>query len=254
MQISSLLASVIHPVNPAMTNPQPSVDNQTSFLARLQEEHIAQLEQEQQILTATEAASHNSLESVEVPVMPEVHEKVIIRGCAWDDKFFANSIDHFSHRVSTEEKTINWHATGTDVLTKAQEAELRERYDVQNLSEQDFYDLIADLTNLNVVSAEDCTRLFVKDFPVEGALLTPSNLDEGYERVRFRDGWCNFLKFFDRELKYAQKFLEWLGSKSYTDYNPNKPVMQRNLTEATNREIVTFQKFLNIFQSIARQE
>lgn len=260
MQIGSLLASVIHPASPATTKTEQPVDNQTRFLNQLREEHIAELEKQQQILIATEAAqSHTSCDSVQVPVMPKVHETVMIGGLIWNDKNFAGGIDGYSNRVSIEEKSINWHATGTDVLTKEQRDTLREQYDIDNLSEQDFYDLIADLTNLNVVSAEECTRLFVKHFPIGECLLIPGRgYDEGYERILFQDGWCNFLKFLDRELKHLGKFLDWMNSDSPDGYkacNPqHTPVVTQELLQATITEMETYQKFSNILQSIVQQE
>lgn len=73
----------------------------------------------------------------------------------WDDKTFADMIMKFKKVTIRTDKPINWGTTGEHQLTADEIDTLKNRYDVANLSEQDFYDLMADLSNLNAIKPED---------------------------------------------------------------------------------------------------
>ena len=156
--------------------------------------------------------------------------------------------------VSTE-KTINWMATGTDVLTKEQVADLQERYDIENLSNQEYYDLISDLTHLNVISGGDVARTFLKN----GIVVNfPSELDKGYNQAYeefgfFRSNNFNFLKYLQVELEHSSKFFSWINSRSFDEYNPNMPPLEKQeYTNYLSAHIATCQKLSGIFESIKR--
>lgn len=155
----------------------------------------------------------------------------------------------------SREKTINWQATGTDVLTKQQIAELQEKYDVENLSDQDYYDLMSDLTHLNVISGGDVARSYWKK-GIEGNF--PSDLfteyDQAYEKFGFfRSSHFNFLKYLEIELEFSTKFLSWLGSSHFDDYNPNMPPLEkREYTDYLSAHIATCEKLSGIFRAIQK--
>lgn len=53
-------------------------------------------------------------------------------------------------------------------LTDEQIGYLKENYDIKNMSKQDYYNLMADVTQMNVLSAEDIARQQVQE-PVQPA-------------------------------------------------------------------------------------
>jgi hypothetical protein len=63
--------------------------------------------------------------------------------------------------VSTD-KPLNWDADGTSKLTQEQIDYLRSTYDLSDMSKQDYYDLMADLTNMNAISIKDVISQYVK--------------------------------------------------------------------------------------------
>ena len=73
-------------------------------------------------------------------------------------------------------KSINWDSVGENKLTQEQIDRLKEEYDVENLTPQQQYDLLADLSNMGVLSGEDCRSFYMRKMP-EGAngMLAPAN-------------------------------------------------------------------------------
>lgn len=63
--------------------------------------------------------------------------------------------------VSTD-KPLNWDADGGSELTREQIDYLKSTYDLSDMSKQEYYNLMADLTNMNAISIEDVVSQFVK--------------------------------------------------------------------------------------------
>ena len=76
----------------------------------------------------------------------------------------------------TLEEEINWNADGTSELTESQIRYLKEKYDVQNLSRSDFYNLLAELSNRNVISYEDIQNQFIRQ-------ADPAVMEKGFMLV-----------------------------------------------------------------------
>ncbi len=193
--------------------------------------------------------------SVQVPTIPKkVSQSVIIDGEEWNDERLAGCIDVWGN-ISTE-KTINWNATGTDVLTQTQMADLRERYDIENMSKQDFYDLLSDLTHLNVVSAHDCESLFWVHAP--DCMAAPSELYHNYNQRHLELNYftrenSNLLQFMQLRYEHSLEMFNWVGSRSFDEYNPSMPpLIKQRYVDALSSETASYQKFFSIFQSIKR--
>lgn len=60
---------------------------------------------------------------------------------------------------------INWDADGTSALTKEQIEHLRSVYDLSNMDKEDYWNLMADLTDMNVISARDIASQCVAKLP-----------------------------------------------------------------------------------------
>ena len=68
------------------------------------------------------------------------------------------------------DKKINWNADGTSELADDQIQYLQEKYDVENMSKSDFYNLLAELSGMNVISHKDVENQFLRYDPVEGII------------------------------------------------------------------------------------
>lgn len=64
---------------------------------------------------------------------------------------------------------INWNSDGACELTDVQARDLRERYDVEDLSAEEYYTLLAELVNLNVISGDDFEKQFIRQASPETA-------------------------------------------------------------------------------------
>lgn len=82
-----------------------------------------------------------------------------------DEEFAANLQIGCDRKISTDKK-INWQATGEDELTSDQIDYLRETYDLKNMDGQDYYNLIADLTNMNVIAGRDTIKQHAGVMPI----------------------------------------------------------------------------------------
>lgn len=80
---------------------------------------------------------------------------VMLGGICWDDKTYAGYVMRFKKVSINTDNPINWGTTGEHQLTKEEIDTLKNKYNVTNLSEQSFYDLMADLSNLNAIKPED---------------------------------------------------------------------------------------------------
>lgn len=99
-----------------------------------------------------------------------------VKGVKWTDETLAMFASKGGAEVDTT-KAVNWNATGEHTLTEAELDELRKKYDLENLSSQNFYDLMADLSGLNAISAEDIHGMFLKQAAPMG--LYPSSVGVG---------------------------------------------------------------------------
>lgn len=171
------------------------------------------------------------------------------------DGFLCSDYSFLGSANISREQTINWQATGTDVLTQQQIADLQEKYDIENLSIQDFYNLMSDLTHLNVISGGDVARTYWKK-GIEGNF--PAELDKDYNQAYeecgfFRNNHFNFLKYLQIEWEHSSKIFSWLDSRSFDEYNPNIPPLEKqNYSNYLSAHIATCQKLSGVFESIKR--
>ncbi len=76
----------------------------------------------------------------------------------------------------------------TDEETDAQADMLRERYDIENLSMEEYYNLLEDLVNLRFISDDEFEKALARELPPEvaegGGMLTAASPDSEEDRVR----------------------------------------------------------------------
>ena len=99
----------------------------------------------------------------------------------------------------------DWESDGMGSLTEEQIQYLKEKYDVEDLAEADYYNLLAELTQMNVLSGKDVERQFVRPLPPCTAIVSPGwKLDED----EIFEG--NYLKKLKKELDETEVLLSML--------------------------------------------
>ncbi len=102
---------------------------------------------------------------------------------------------------------IDWESDGTGILTEEQIQYLKGKYDVEDLTEADYYNLLAELTEMNVLSGKDVERQFVRQAPCI-AMVTPAYRDLGMDEDVASAG--NYLKKLQKELDETEVLLSML--------------------------------------------
>ncbi len=110
------------------------------------------------------------------------------------------------------EKPINWDSKGNRRLTDAQKKLLMAEYNVENISKQDFYNLFADLTNMEIISKDDIRRMYISTVVKNATLVS----DDEYDN---RDGF-NPIYETDRAIAELIAGLDYYKSKDFWKYNP----------------------------------
>lgn len=104
---------------------------------------------------------------------------------------------------------INWESDGSDKLTDEQVRDLSGRYDVEDLSREEYYSLLTELVNLNVISGDDFEKQFIKQASPEtaeyGYMLTAA-FPNSYE-AEYGDYLEKFLKDADM-FEYYSRMIE----------------------------------------------
>jgi hypothetical protein len=143
---------------------------------------------------------------------------------------------------------INWNSDGSCKLTDEQIKDLKERYDVENLSEGEYYNLLVELVNLNVISGDDFEKQFIRDIPPEvseygGMVTATSSNDYGTERNDYLD---KFLK--DAEM--FEYYFRAIEERKSVIHETSLVKSQEYYKEQRERS----HKLADIFQQIQRKE
>lgn len=127
------------------------------------------------------------------------------------DQKFASLIGGKFSSVLTE-KPINWESKGNRSLSESQKQLLMEEYNVENISKQDFYNLFADLTNMDIISRDDIRRMYISTVVKNATLISDDSYDD-------REGF-NPLYETDRAIGELIAGLDYYKSKDFWKYNP----------------------------------
>lgn len=95
---------------------------------------------------------------------------------------------------------------GTGTLTEDQIQYLRKKYDMEELSETDYHDLLAELAEMNVLSREDVKRQFVRKIPPCTTMVMP------WHRDMDRTNGGNYLEKLQKELNETEYILSMINA------------------------------------------
>ncbi len=127
-----------------------------------------------------------------------------VRGFCWTDQTLAVFIGNGGELPIDTVKTIHWESEGNQELTPAQCEQLRRTYPLDGISAQEYYNLLSELTHLDVLSAEDCAGMHL----ASGALGISFSPENG----QF-DG--NLLTHLRDTLAKMQQNWDWVHSEEY---------------------------------------
>lgn len=139
-------------------------------------------------------------------------EEIIQKQSGWIDscieKLKDEDVGSLMGGVSTD-KPLNWDANGTSKLTQEQIDYLRSTYDLSDMSKQDYYDLMADLTNMNAISIKDVISQYVK--PVAPGVVRTSvsqgDTERGFGHFNMYGNVQGNLLQYIRDLNYMSEQL-----------------------------------------------
>lgn len=130
---------------------------------------------------------------------------------------------------------INWNADGSSKLTDEQIKDLKERYDVENLSKEEYYNLLTELVNLNVVSGDDFEKEFIKEAPPEvagcGGMLIAASPDSS------EDEYKNYLEKFLKDSEMFEYYLRAIESGRSSVHESNIEKMRKYYEDQKGRSM-----------------
>ncbi len=142
--------------------------------------------------------------------------------------------------------SINWNSDGSGKLTDEQIKDLKERYDVENLSQEEYYNLLTELVNLNVISGDDFEKEFVKKVPPEvaecGGMLMAASPDDS------EDEYKNYLEKFLKDRELIDYYLRALESRRSSVQESNIEKMRKYYEEQKEHSM----RLSDVFEQLKR--
>lgn len=149
-------------------------------------------------------------------------------------------------------KTINWQSTGDHVLTREEIAKLKNKYNVQKLDPQSYYDLISDLSHLNVVSAKDIASMHLRkaNLGPNNFLMTFNASGGAFSYLPFSSG--NILETLRDELENLAIQKSWSMTSEFLETNPSLAAAGALdiYTGSLQQQTACFEKLQKIFTSL----
>ncbi len=156
---------------------------------------------------------------------------------------YLKSMKDFS---GTDGQPINWEADGNLSLTKDQAEYLTSKYDFLDMSKQDYYNFLSELTHMNIISAEDMVSQYVK--PIPPGVIVTSGVISSSVRGAFR-GMGSSGNIVENLFEYKgnlASMLKWLV-KNQSQMNSSQFFFLKDYWE---RESARCEKFKSIFKML----
>ncbi|MBD5094981.1 MAG: hypothetical protein HDT26_12045 [Subdoligranulum sp.] len=180
-----------------------------------------------------------------------VTEKSSSLPVGWNEESLAQSValsftGDINFPIDTT-KTINWESSGDHKLTSEEIAQLKEKYDVTHLSAQEYYDLMSDLTHMNVLSGNDVMGVFCRHVG-DGFMMGHVESLAG-RTPTIQQG--NLLKYLAAALSQVLEYWGWLSSDDFKKANSHLSIdAQRSWNEGALKDIEPRQNMLNVMRQL----
>lgn len=142
-----------------------------------------------------------------------------------NDLFFENR-DHGEGMIDEDWNIygVNWEADGTSQLTEEQIEYLKGKYDIENMTKEEYYNLMTELTQMNAISGKDVKLQFARPI-TQGAVTTSmdtleysdESLFEGNILLKTRDEYQYILQAMDQIISGNTQFYTQSVSKVMND-------------------------------------
>lgn len=144
-------------------------------------------------------------------------------------------------------KTINWASSGEHKLTAEEIAQLKEKYDVTNLSAQEYYDLMSDLTHMNALSADEVKSPYIRHGGTGFRMVPEGRLTR--KMPTLRQG--NIIRFLSDWLARLLEEWNWMQSDDFKETNAHL-VAEGNdsWSEAARIDMELAQKLQGVLQQL----
>lgn len=168
----------------------------------------------------------------------------------WNDETLSHFVagqftGNWDYPIDTS-KTINWQSRGDHELTAEEIAQLKEKYDVNNLSAQEYYDLMSDLTRMGVLSGNDVMGVYLAIAGSEVGFNNQGPLSGGTGTVQggFQG---NIVKYLTVALNRLLESWEWINSDEYKLINSHLSAEKQELIRsATLKDLQPRQKMIDV--------
>lgn len=137
---------------------------------------------------------------------------------------------------------INWNADGTASLTEEQADQLKATYDLSHMDKESYWNLMADLTNLNVISARDIASQCVAKVPDGVVTGFTSTEDRTFGQMEVSGNLMENLSKYKKDLV---RMMDWL--KNYTMADSDQFFWMR---DTILRKSDYADKFVSIFEQL----
>ena len=140
-------------------------------------------------------------------------------------------------------KTINWQSSGDHTLTAEETARLKEKYDVTGLTAQEYYDLMSELTHMEVLSGNDVMGVHLATAGSEVGFNTMGPIQGKYQG--------NAVNYFVSMLTRLLESWDWINSGEYRAANSYLSAEKQALIrEATLADLQPRQKMADVLTQL----
>lgn len=168
----------------------------------------------------------------------------------WRDEALAHyTVGQFTGRwdapIDTT-NTINWESLGDHKLTAEEIEQLKGKYDVKNLTAQEYYDLMSELTHMEVLSGNDVMGVHFATAGSEAGFDTTSLFTgaAGPVEGQFQGDIVNYFAVAVSRLLASWK---WINSNEYKAANAHVSAeKQKMIRSATLKDLRPRQKMLDV--------
>lgn len=169
-----------------------------------------------------------------------------VRGICWTDQTLAVFIGNGGQIPIDTDKTINWDSQGDMELSERQVLELRAKYDLDHMTAQQYYNLLSDLTHMNVLSAHDCASMHLSTAS-SGISFLPFSVNG---MTGLFDG--NLLDYLSSTLQQMQRNWQWIHSPEYDQSNLFGKDAKEEYRASLQQDIKTRENMIAILSQLAK--
>lgn len=182
---------------------------------------------------------------------------VMLGGICWNDKTYADYVMRFKKVGIKTDNPINWGTTGEHQLTKEEIDTLKSKYNVTNLSEQSFYNLMADLSHLNAIKPED----IISDYYVKTDGIMYNSITEiDYNFLENGKVIKNLLGESHGKVKYYKEHSELVNSTEFAKLDKlifaqkQNPHLLLELKMSVQERLEDANRYYNIIAQLERDD